>query len=89
MFFKKCSTNKSLKEFSEAEKELEKMQLQAGAWRVGVRQATNGYWRAVLDIDEREYNIALPTLFNSEKDALEHAINLTSHFIKSAKTQPN
>jgi len=89
MFFKRCATNKLIKEFNEAEKELEKMHLQAGAWRIGVRQTNDNSWRAVLDIDEIEYNIALPNIFHNEKDALEHAMKLSSHFVNSAKRQSN
>ena len=79
---------RTLKELTdEVEQVIKTMVFQKGKWRLGIRY-NDPYWRVILQMDELEYDIALPGLYKDDIKALEKANKLTWYFVHKSTQEP-
>lgn len=64
------------RELAEVAALIETMELKSEGYRFGARQAPDGSWRIMLQIDALEWDVLLPKAFGSLDEAYNAAYNL-------------
>ncbi len=62
------------------ENDLKRLKLEKGKWRIG-GMFYKPFWRVIIQIDSLEYDILLPGLYHSEKQAETQAKRITHSFV--------